>query len=57
MEMPASRRQMEERSEMEAKQVYKTLMETGGRPSRPIRSVPDIYDTKSTDKHVHVLCH
>ena len=57
MEVPASCREMQERSEIEAKQVYKALMETGGRPSRPIRSVPDIYDTKNTDEHLHVLCH
>ena len=48
---------MEERSELEAKQVYNTLMDTGGRPSRPIRPVPDIHDGEHTDEHVHALCH
>ena len=57
MELPISRRQMEERSELEAKQVYNTLMDTGGRPSRPIRPVPDIHDGEHTDEHVHALCH
>ena len=56
-ELPTSRRQMEERSELEAKQVYTTLVDTGGRPSRPIRPVPDIHDAEHTDKHVHALCH
>ena len=32
-------------------------MDTGGRPSRPIRPVPDIHDSEHTDKHVHALCH
>ena len=57
MEMPASRRQMEERSELEAKQVYNSLVDTGGRPSRPIRSVPNVYNAEHTDEHLHVLCH
>ena len=57
MELPTSRRQMEERSELEARQVYNTLMDTGGRPSRPIRPVPDIYDAEHTDEHIHALCH
>lgn len=57
MEYPTSRRQMEERSELEAKQVYNTLVDIGGRPSRPIRPVPDVYDAEHTDEHVHALCH
>ncbi len=57
MELPTSRRQMEERSELEARQVYNTLMDTGGRPSRPIRPVPDVYDAEHTDEHIHALCH
>ncbi len=57
MELPTSRRQMEEKSELEAKKVYNTLMDTGGRPSRRIRPVPDIHDAEHTDKHVHALCH
>ena len=56
MELPISRRQMEERSELEARQVYNTLMNTGGRPSRPIRPVPGVYDAEHTDEHVHALC-
>ena len=56
-ELPTSRRQMEERSELEAKQVYTTLVDTGGRPTRPIRPVPDVYDAEHTDEHVHALCH
>ena len=57
MELPTSRRQMEERTELEVKQVYNTLMDTGGRPSRPIQPVPDIKDSEHTDEHVHALCH
>ena len=56
-ELLTSRRQMEERSELEAKQVYTTLVDTGGRPTRPIRPVPDVYDAEYTDEHVHALCH
>ena len=56
-ELPRSRRQMEERSELEAKKVYNNLMDAGGRPSRPIRPVPDIHDAEHTDKHGHALCH
>ena len=56
-ELPISRRQMEERSELEAKQVYTTLVDTGGRPTRPIRPVPDVYDAEYTDGHVRALCH
>ena len=56
-ELPISRRQIEERSELAAKRVYTTLVDTGGRPSRPIRPVPDIHDAEHTDKHVHALCH
>ena len=48
---------MEEKSELEAKKVYNTLMDTGGRPSRRIRPVPDIRDAEHTDEHVHALCH
>ena len=57
IELPTSRRQMEERSELEAKQVYSTLVDTGGRPTRPIRPVPDVYDAEHTDEDLHVLCH
>ena len=56
-ELPTSRRQMEERSELEVKQVYITLVDTGGRPTRPIRPVPDVYDAEHTDEHVHAFCH
>ncbi|MCJ1467472.1 hypothetical protein MMC07_006097 [Pseudocyphellaria aurata] len=57
MKLPTSRRQMEERSELEAKQVYTTLVDTGGRPTRPIRPVSDVYDAEHTDEYVHALCH
>ena len=55
-ELPTSR-QMEERSELKAKKVYTTLVDTGGRPTRPIRPVPDVYDAEHTDEHVHALCY
>ena len=57
MELPTSRRQMVERSELAAKQVYTTLVDTGGRPSRPVRPVPDIQDAECKDEHAHALCH
>lgn len=57
MESPTCRHRMEERSELEAKQVYNTLMNTGGRPRRPIQPISNIYDVEHTDKHLHVLCH
>ena len=57
MELPESRPQMEERSELEVKRVYNTLVDTGGRPGRPIRPVPDIHNAEHTDEHLHVLCH
>ena len=57
MKLSTSCCQMEERSELEAKQVYNTLMDTGGRSSYPIRPMPDIHDAKCKDEHVHALCH
>lgn len=57
MGAPTSRRAMEERSELEAKRVYNTLRDTGGRPSRPIQPVPDVHDGEHTDEHLRVLCH
>ena len=57
MESSTSRRQMEERSELEAKQLYQNLIDTGGRPRRPIRMVPDVHNAEHTDEHLHVLCH
>ena len=56
-ELPISYRQMEERSELKAKQVYTTLVHTGGRPTRPIQPVPDVYDAEHTDEHVHAVCY
>ena len=53
-EMPASRREMEERSELEAKRVFNTLVDTGGRPTRLIQS--HIQDGDA-DEHLSVLCH
>ena len=52
MELPTSRRQMEERSELEAKRVSTTLMETGGRPTRPMRPVADIREREHTDERL-----
>ena len=57
MGAPISCRQMEERSELEAKRVYNTLLDTGGRPSRPIQPVPDVRDGEHTDEHLLVLCY
>ncbi|KAL8789112.1 MAG: hypothetical protein Q9195_006978 [Heterodermia aff. obscurata] len=57
MGQPTSRCQMEERSELEAKEVFNALVETGGRPTRPIRPVLDNPERDHTDGHLHVLCH
>ncbi len=57
MGAPTSCREMELRSELEAKGVLNTLMETGGRPTRPIRPVPDSLERDHTDEHLRVLCH
>ena len=57
IDLPISRRQMEERSELEAKRVFNLLIETGGRPIRLIRPVPDIEKCEYTDLHFHVVYH
>lgn len=57
MGAPTSRREMELRSELEAKGVFNALIETDGRPSRPIRPVPDSQERDHTDEHLRVLCH
>lgn len=57
MGAPTSCRQIEERSSLEARRVYTTLVDTGGRPTRPIRPVPDIWEREHTDEYLHVLCH
>ncbi|KAL9124035.1 MAG: hypothetical protein Q9217_006595, partial [Psora testacea] len=49
--------EMELRSELEAKGVFNTLVETGGRPTRPIRPVTKRQEHDYTDEHLHVLCH
>ena len=56
-ELSISRPQMEERSELEAKQVYTTLVDTGGRPTRPIRLVLDVYNTEHIDEYIYALYH
>ena len=57
MGAPTSRREMELKSELEAKEIFNALMETGGRPTRPIRLVSDRPGHDHTDEHLHVLCH
>jgi len=52
---PTSRREMELRSEV--KEVFNTLVETGGRPTRSIRPVPDSQERDHIDEHLHVLHH
>lgn len=54
---PNSRREMEEGNELEAKRDFNSLVETGGRLTRPIRSVTDSQERDHTDEHLHVLCH
>lgn len=46
---------MELRSELGVKEVFNTLVETGGRPTRSIRPVPDSQERDHTDEHLHVL--
>lgn len=52
-----SRHQMKERSELEAKEVFNALVETGGRSTRPIRLVSDNQERDHVDEHLQVLCH
>ncbi|KAL8652822.1 MAG: hypothetical protein Q9210_002459 [Variospora velana] len=54
---PTSRRLMEERSELEAKQIFSHLVETGGKPTRPMRPVPDSSEREHADQHLHACCH
>ncbi|KAI9764521.1 MAG: hypothetical protein M1835_007555, partial [Candelina submexicana] len=57
MGAPTACREMQERSELEAKRVFNTLVETGGRPTRPMRPVPCNQEREDTYNSVHVLCH
>ncbi len=57
MESPTSRREMELRSELEAKAVFDAFVKTGGRPTRPVQPVPDSQERDYTDEHLYVLCH
>ena len=57
MGAPTSLREMELRNELEAKEIFNALMETGGRPTRPIRPVSVRQERGHTDEHLHVLCH
>ena len=43
---------MKERSELEAKRVSTTLVETDKRPTRPMRPVPDILEVENTKQWV-----
>jgi len=57
MGAPTSLREMELRSELVAKEVFNALVETRGRPTRPIRPVSDRQERDHTDEHLYVLCH
>ncbi|KAL9016775.1 MAG: hypothetical protein Q9185_005905 [Variospora sp. 1 TL-2023] len=54
---PISRRLIEERSELEAKRVLSNLVETGGKPNRPIRRLPENSEREHADQYVHALRH
>ncbi|KAL9036726.1 MAG: hypothetical protein Q9180_004130 [Flavoplaca navasiana] len=54
---PTSCRQIEERSELEAKRVFNTLIETGGRPTRPIRPVRNSQEREHADQDLPIFCH
>lgn len=45
---------MEKRSELEAKRIFNTLVEIGGRPIRPVF---DNREREPVDQHLHFLCH
>lgn len=49
-------RQMKERIEADTRQVYASLISAGGRPTRPIRSIPDIEEGNQAH-FLLVLCH
>lgn len=57
MKLSISRRQMEEKSELEVKQVYNILMDMGGRPRRPILLIFNIHNVEHTNEHFHVVCY
>ena len=54
---PTSCREMELRSELEAKEVFNALVGLHGRPSRPIRPVIDNQGRNPTDRLSHTLSH
>ncbi|KAL8907054.1 MAG: hypothetical protein Q9207_001634 [Kuettlingeria erythrocarpa] len=54
---PTSLRLMEERSELEAKRVFNDLVETGGKPTRAMRPVPDCLEHDHADQHLHACRH
>ena len=54
---PTSRRRLEEKCELEARQLYNTLIEIGGRPSRSIRPPSNAWNPERTDDLLHILRH
>ena len=52
---PTSRHKLEEACELEARQVHNTLIEMGGRPTRPIRPVSNTLNPEQTDDLLHIL--
>ncbi|KAL9024567.1 MAG: hypothetical protein Q9196_006425 [Gyalolechia fulgens] len=57
MGRPTSCRQIEERSELEAKRVFNTLIERGGRPTRPMRPVQNSQERDHADQNLPIFCH
>lgn len=54
---PLFRCRLKESYELAVRQLYDTLIEMGGRPSRPIQPAPSALKSKRTDKFLHVLRH
>ncbi|MCJ1241032.1 hypothetical protein MMC14_009036 [Varicellaria rhodocarpa] len=53
--LPTSRRRLEEACELEARQLYNTLIEMGGKPSRSIRPPSNAWNPERTDDLLHIL--
>ena len=55
--LSTSRHRLEETCELEARQIYNTLIEMGGRPSRPMRPPSNAWNSEQTDDLLHILYH
>ena len=52
-----SNHEMEQRSELEVRQIFKTLVKTDERLTHSMWSMPDSQECNHIDKHLQVFCH